>query len=79
MKRKSREFSFTVIYEPLEERGYLVVVPALPGLTTYGRNFEEARNMARDAILCHIEGLRKDREPIPEESSLIQEKLVLTA
>ena len=49
----------------------------MPGLTTYGRTFEEAREMAKDAVLCHLEGLRKDRKLIPYESSLIQEKITL--
>jgi antitoxin HicB len=47
--------------------GYQVTVPLLPGLVTYGRTLEEAREMARDAIECHIEGLRKSGEPIPNE------------
>lgn len=55
--------------------GYQVTVPLLPGLITYGRTLAEAREMARDAILCHLEGLRKDGERIPDESSTIQEKL----
>jgi len=40
-------------------------VPALPGLITYGRNIDESREMARDAIVCHLRGLLKDREAIP--------------
>jgi len=55
--------------------GYQVTVPLLPGLITYGRTLEEAREMARDAILCHLEGLKKDGERIPDEKSAIQEKL----
>jgi len=55
--------------------GYQVTVPLLPGLITYGRTLAEAREMARDAILCHLEGLRKDGERIPDEKSTIQEKL----
>ena len=47
--------------------GYQVTVPLLPGLVTYGRTLEEAQKMARDAIECHIEGLRKSGEPIPNE------------
>jgi antitoxin HicB len=47
--------------------GYQVTVPLLPGLVTFGRTLEEAREMARDAIECHIEGLRKSGEPIPNE------------
>lgn len=31
--------------------------------------------MARDAIRCHLEGLKKDGERIPDEGSTIQEKL----
>jgi len=50
-------------------------VPLLPGLITYGRTLAEAREMARDAILCHLEGLKKDGERIPNEKSTIQEKL----
>jgi antitoxin HicB len=55
--------------------GCQVTVPLLPGLITYGRTLAEARDMARDAIRCHIEGLRKDGERIPDEKSARKEKL----
>lgn len=55
--------------------GYQVTVPLLPGVVTYGRTLAEARAMARDAIRCHLEGLRKDGEPIPEEKQARKEKL----
>jgi antitoxin HicB len=55
--------------------GYQVTVPLLPGLITYGRTLDEAREMARDAIKCHLEGLRKDGEPIPDEKTSRKEKL----
>ena len=70
-------YSFTVIYEPVSH-GYQVTVPLLPGLITYGRNFEEAKNMAEDAIRCHLAALRQDREPIPTEQSLLQERLTVS-
>jgi predicted RNase H-like HicB family nuclease len=76
-KIKTTEYSYTVIYEPIRERGYQVTVPLLPGLVTYGRDLEEARGMARDAILCYLEALRKDKEKIPSETSLIQEKITV--
>ena len=44
---------------PESKSGYQVAVPLLPGLVTYGRTLAEAQEMARDAIECHIEGLRK--------------------
>ena len=61
------DHGYTVIYEPLAEGGYQVIVPALPGIVTYGRTLEEAREMAADAILCHLRGLLKDGEEIPED------------
>lgn len=51
----------------------MVVVPALPGVTTYGANLQEARTMAADAIKCHCEGLLKDGEPIPEDFNIVLE------
>src|SRR5271168_3464483 len=55
--------------------GYQVTVPLLPGLITYGRTLSEAREMARDAIKCHLEGLREDGERIPDERRARQEKM----
>ena len=71
------EYSYTVIFEPLEEGGYEVIVPALPEIVTYGRTLEEAKEMAIDAIKCHLEGLMKDGEPIPKDIAAkpITEKL----
>jgi predicted RNase H-like HicB family nuclease len=59
------EYGYRVIYEPLTEGGFQVIVPALPGIVTYGRSLEEAREMATDAIVCHLQGLLKDNEEIP--------------
>ena len=55
--------------------GYQVTVPMLPGLVTYGRTMAEAREMARDAIRCHIEGLLKDGERVPNEKDAKKETL----
>lgn len=79
MKRKiktTREYFFTVLYEPVEG-GYQVTVPLLPGLVTFGRTFDEARVMAREAMGCHLEALRQDRQRIPSEQSLLQERLAV--
>jgi len=68
-----KEYTFDIFYEPMEEGGYLVIVPALPGIVTYGKDLEEARMMALDAIRCHCECLQKDGEPIPDNSNAILE------
>ncbi len=58
---------YTVYFEPLLEGGYRVVFPAIPEIVTFGRTLEEAREMARDALRCHLEGLMRDDEPPPIE------------
>jgi len=68
-QRLSAEYGYTVIYERLLEGGYQVIVPALPGIVTYGRTLEEAREMAEDAIRCHLRALLKDGEDIRSTSS----------
>ncbi len=72
------EYGYRVIYERLAEGGFQVIVPALPGIVTYGRSVEEAREMATDAIACHLQGLLKDNEEIPidpftSETPIIEE------
>lgn len=56
------EYEYTVVFEAAEEGGYVVTVPALPGLTTEGDTLEEARAMAVDAIRGYLESLRKHGE-----------------
>jgi predicted RNase H-like HicB family nuclease len=50
--------NYTVIFEPLQEGGYDVIVPAIPEICTFGETREEARKMAEDAIRCYLEGIR---------------------
>jgi predicted RNase H-like HicB family nuclease len=70
------EYGYRVIYEHLAEGGYQVIVPALPGIVTYGRTIEEAREMAQDAIACHLQGLLKDDEEIPEDPFTAENPLI---
>ncbi len=64
------QHSFTLLFEPAEEGGYVVTCPALPGLVTEGDSLEEARSMAKDAVRGYIESLRKDGLPIPADKKL---------
>jgi antitoxin HicB len=61
------EYRYTVVFEPAEEGGYVVTVPALPGLVTEGETLEEARAMVKDAIRGYLESLIKHGEEIPIE------------
>jgi predicted RNase H-like HicB family nuclease len=44
---------------------YGVTIPDLPGCFSAGSTIDEAMDMAREAILCHIEGLLVDEVEIP--------------
>jgi len=62
-----KAYQYTVFFEPDEDGGYNVVVPAMPEICTYGDTLEEARVMALDAIRCVVEGNLKRDENIPED------------
>ena len=51
------------------------MVPSLPGLTTEGKNLEDARAMTEDAIQCYLEGLKKAKEKIPQEHDVAHMRL----
>jgi predicted RNase H-like HicB family nuclease len=61
-------YHYTVYFEPQSDGNFAVVFPTFPEIVTFGRTLDEARAMARDALLCHLEGLRKDGETIPNET-----------
>lgn len=59
---------YTIILHPdVEEGGYTVIVPALPGCVTQGETLEDAIAMAKDAIRLYIDTLIVDGLPVPEE------------
>lgn len=60
---------YTVIFEPAEEGGYVVSVPALPGCISQGETFEEASAMIKDAIKGYLQILKEEKQEIPQEHS----------
>ncbi len=75
---KQKVYQYTAIFELNELGEYTVTVPALPGLVTEGKDLEDAREMARDAIRCYLEGLKKLKEKIPEEKEMVQARVSVT-
>lgn len=69
---KQKTYSYTTLFEPVEEGGYMVTCPALPGLITEGDTLKEARDMAKDAIRCYLESIQKENLPIPADKTLRQ-------
>jgi len=77
--RKKKILNYTVIFEPDEiSGGYNVVIPALSGCFTQGDTLEEAKENAVDAIQCHLGGLLKDGEKIPESKEDFISKLSIS-
>ena len=59
---------YNLIFKPEREGGFTVIVPSLPGCVTYGKNLEEAKEMARDAIKGYLYSLKKHKEAIPSDA-----------
>ncbi|PPJ47480.1 type II toxin-antitoxin system HicB family antitoxin [Rhizobium sp. KAs_5_22] len=47
-----------------------VSFPDFPGVVTAGTDLDDARRMAEEALVLHVEGMIEDGEAIPEPSSL---------
>ena len=51
--------------------GYSVEIADLPGCFTEGDNLAEAIRNAEEAILCHLDGMIADGEPIPDPAATV--------
>jgi len=67
MNMKQEKIQFNIVFRPEPEGGFTAIVPALPGCITYGRNLEEAKKMAIDAICGYVASLKKHGEAIPSD------------
>jgi predicted RNase H-like HicB family nuclease len=54
------------------ERNYSAYVPDLPGCIATGQTLEEVKQVMREAIAFHIEGLREEGLPVPEPTTLAE-------
>ena len=61
--------TYTFVFDPDPEGGYVVTCPALPGLVTHGQTLDEARRMAQDALEGFIEVLIEDGAQIPDSDA----------
>jgi len=66
-KSKTETLRYQIYLTPEPEGGFTVVVPALPGCITWGKNLEQAKAMAQDAIAAFVASLRKHGERIPSD------------
>jgi len=64
-----RKLTYLAVLEPADDGGYGVYFPDLPGCVSYGKNIQEAQNMAEEAVGLHIYSLERagDSLPLPSE------------
>ena len=59
---------YLVIYEK-SETGWGAYAPDLPGLGVVARTQDEAKELIREAIEFHLEGIRQNGDAIPAPSA----------
>ena len=65
-------YTFRVIIEPEKPKGYHGFVPLLKGVHTYGSTLQEVKKNLKEAITCHLQGLLKDKETVPQEGEAFE-------
>lgn len=73
MKKKTKNIlSYPAIFDPVIEKkykgGFNVSFPDLPGCLTWGKNFEEAERMAKEALTLWLESAIEDGVEIPKRT-----------
>jgi len=63
---------YTVFFEPTAT-GYSAHVPDLPGCVAAGFSLEETRELIREAIEYHIEGMKMNGDAVPAPTPLVEE------
>ena len=58
--------TFTAVFEPADEGGYVVSFPAIPNLMSQGETLDEARAMAADCLRGYLETLVERGLPLPQ-------------
>ena len=60
---------YVVVYEK-SASGWGAYVPDLPGLGAAGTTLEKVKQLIRQAMDFHLEGMREHGDPIPEPSAV---------
>ncbi len=71
-EKRRATMRYAAIYTPVEEGGYVVTFPMLPGLVTEGNTLAGARRMAAEAVAGYVESLLRDGLPIPKDATRVE-------
>jgi predicted RNase H-like HicB family nuclease len=65
-------YSFQIVIEKeAEDPGYYAYSPTLPGCFSNGLTIEETKRKIREAIELHLESLRAQGRPVPQNEALV--------
>lgn len=79
MKNKlSSKLNLNIIFRAEPEGGFTVLVPSLPGCITYGRNIQEAKKMAEEAIILYLEDMVEKGEKLPKNEQTYLSNIEIT-
>lgn len=70
-KKYSKIYEYIAVFEPAEEGGYTVTIPALPGCISEGDNFEEALANIKEAAELYLETVKDEMNERAQESSIV--------
>ena len=68
-----RKLTYLAVFEFDSSPGISVYFPDVPGCVSCGDNFDQAFQMAKEALALHIYGMEKDGEAIPVRTDKITE------
>ena len=63
--KKGKILEYTAVFDPAEEGGFNVSFPDFPGCVTFGKSFEEAKQMAKEVLELWLEELQASEQEIP--------------
>ena len=62
---------YAFVIEKIPGSNYSAYVPDLPGCVAAADTLEETKRLMREGIEFHLEGMRKDGDPIPEPTTQV--------
>jgi predicted RNase H-like HicB family nuclease len=62
---------YLVVYEK-SATGWGAYAPDLPGLGAAGKTLEEVKDLIREGIEFHLQGMRANGDPIPAPSAMTE-------
>ncbi|OHA02401.1 MAG: hypothetical protein A3J58_01590 [Candidatus Sungbacteria bacterium RIFCSPHIGHO2_02_FULL_52_23] len=77
-QKRGPHLNLPVVFSPEPEGGFTVTVPSLPGCVTFGKNLNEAKQMAQEAIELYLEDLAADGESLPANTDAFLSTVAVT-